>query len=124
MNTSDISSSAEDGTAYINGQIFTVNESQPWAEAFIVSADGAFAVVGKNEDIEAEAKRSNLVIHDLHGAFIMPGIHDAHVHCLYAGLSQLSNANLGLEEVIPPAEAASKLQTAACGCHYAHAFSQ
>ncbi|KAM4057591.1 amidohydrolase family protein [Hirsutella rhossiliensis] len=53
----------------------------------------------------------------------MPGIHDAHVHVMVAGLSQLSTANLGLEEAIPASEAAGKLKTAACGCQYAHAFS-
>ena len=54
----------------------------------------------------------------------MPGIHDAHVHVLIAGLSRFSNANLGLEDVVPASEVAGKLRTAACRCQYAHAFDQ
>ena len=34
-----------------NGKIYTVNESQPWAEAVAVK-DGKFVNVGSNEDIE------------------------------------------------------------------------
>ncbi|KAH6866044.1 putative exoenzymes regulatory protein aepA precursor [Thelonectria olida] len=113
----------EDATAYINGRVYTVDEAQPWAEAFVVSASGIFTLVGTTDDILTEARKKNLVVHDLRSHFIMPGIHDAHVHLLTAGLSHLSNARLGLDEVIPRAEAAGKLQDASCRCEYAHAFS-
>ena len=36
----------ENAIAYLNGRIYTVDESQPWAEAFIVSPSGTFAAVG------------------------------------------------------------------------------
>lgn len=115
---------ADKASAYINGRVYTVDESQPWAEAFIVSSSGIFDAVGTTEEIVAEAKKKNLAIHDLQSQFIMPGIHDAHVHAMMAGFSQLGNANLGLDEVIPASEAAGKLKAAACRCRAAHDFSQ
>ena len=39
---------------YTNGRIYTVNEAQPWAEAFAVK-DGRFVAVGTNEEIGALA---------------------------------------------------------------------
>ncbi|EFY86047.1 hypothetical protein J3459_016418 [Metarhizium acridum] len=112
----------ENATAYINGRVFTVDESQPWAEAFIVSAAGVFALVGSTEAVLAAARESNIVVHDLQSRFVMPGIHDAHVHLLAAGLSHFSNIHLGLDEIIPMSEATAKLRSSACGCEYAHAF--
>ncbi|RDA88588.1 hypothetical protein CP532_5888 [Ophiocordyceps camponoti-leonardi (nom. inval.)] len=113
----------DNGTAYINGRIFTANEAQPEAEAFIVSPDGLFTAVGTTDDIMAQAKRDDLVIHDLRSQFIMPGMHDAHVHMLWAGLYHFSSAGFDVEKSIPAAEAAGKVKSAACACHYAHAFS-
>ncbi|PHH86799.1 hypothetical protein CDD83_9736 [Cordyceps sp. RAO-2017] len=117
------STTPDNATAYVNGRVYTVDEAQPWAEAFVVSPDGLFSAVGSTQEVLAQAERDGLVIYDLGGRFVMPGIHDAHVHALMAGLSRLSNASMGLEASVPAAEAAGKLRTAACGCSYAHAFS-
>ncbi|KAK9439761.1 putative exoenzymes regulatory protein aepA precursor [Metarhizium brunneum] len=87
----------ENATAYINGRVFIVNEQQPWAEAFIVSAEGVFALVGSTETVLAAVRENHIVVHDLGSRFVMPGIHDAHVHLLTAGLSHFSNIHLGLE---------------------------
>ncbi|KID98446.1 Amidohydrolase 3, partial [Metarhizium majus ARSEF 297] len=112
----------ENATAYINGRVFTVDENQTWAEAFIVSAEGVFALVGSTDTVMAAARQHGMVVHDLHGRFVMPGIHDAHVHLLTAGLSHFSNIHLGLDEIMPMSEATDKLKSSSCGCEYAHAF--
>ena len=37
---------------YKNGRIYTVNESQPWAEALAIK-DGRFIAIGDNDDVLA-----------------------------------------------------------------------
>ncbi len=68
----------EPDTIYKNGRIYTVNEDQPWAEAVAIK-DGKFLAVGSNVQIEALRGVTTEVI-DLDGKFVMPGIHDTHVH--------------------------------------------
>ncbi len=65
-------------TVYTNGKIYTVNESQPWAEAVAVK-DGKFLVVGSNADVEEVTGEATAVV-DLGGGFAMPGIGDTHIH--------------------------------------------
>ncbi|NOD37103.1 MULTISPECIES: amidohydrolase [unclassified Ruegeria] len=65
-------------TVFTNGKIYTVNASQPWAEAVAISGD-KFVVVGSNDDAMAVAGESVKVI-DLDGAFVMPGTVDLHSH--------------------------------------------
>jgi len=61
-----------------NGKIYTVNEVQPWVEAVAIK-DGRFMFVGSNEDVKASIGEKTTVI-DLGGKFVMPGLHDPHVH--------------------------------------------
>ena len=63
---------------YTNGMIYTVNEAQPWAEAVAIK-DGAFIVVGSIEDVAAVTGEGTTVV-DLGGQFVMPGLHDTHIH--------------------------------------------
>jgi len=63
---------------FFNGQIYTVNEAQPWAEAILV-VDGIITMVGDNQEVRESASESAKII-DLEGAFMMPGIHDVHMH--------------------------------------------
>lgn len=107
------------GSAYINGRIYTVNSKQPWAEAFSVSADGIFTAVGSNSDIEEKAKRDRLVIYNLQDRFVMPGIHDAHVHMLVSGIALTSHASLpgiGLTNN----NLSEELRKGSCACMYAN----
>ena len=67
-------------TIYMNGKIYTVNEALPWAEAVAIKG-GRFLVVGSNEDVEALTGTDTRVV-DLAGAFVMPGVVDAHIHPL------------------------------------------
>jgi hypothetical protein len=70
-----------------NGKIYTVNESQPWAEAVAVK-DGKFEAVGSNEDIEQMIDSQTEVV-DLKGRFVMPGIYEMHVHATMAALREM-----------------------------------
>lgn len=63
---------------YINGRVYTVNQAQPWAEAVAIK-DGKFIAVGSSADINAMAGNGTKVI-DLNGRFVMPGLHDIHLH--------------------------------------------
>ena len=63
---------------FTNGRIYTVNENTPWVEAVAIR-DGGFIVVGSNASVAAVTGTETQVI-DLRGQFVMPGLHDAHVH--------------------------------------------
>ena len=63
---------------YTNSKIYTVDESQPWAEAVAIK-DGKFIAVGSADDISAVIGDGTEVF-DLGGAFAMPGIGDSHIH--------------------------------------------
>ncbi|MDH4020983.1 MAG: hypothetical protein OEU84_15430, partial [Xanthomonadales bacterium] len=63
---------------YTNGRIYTVNKGQPWVEAVAIR-DGKFLVVGDNEAVAA-VTGDTTDVHDLGGAFAMPGIGDSHIH--------------------------------------------
>lgn len=95
-------------------------EAQPSAEAFIVSPEGLFAAVGNNADIFAIAKEHGLATFDLRSRFVMPGIHDAHMHFLMAGLAQLNEAKL--EYGVTADDIAAKLRDGQCACHYGNVY--
>ncbi|MEM8888564.1 MAG: amidohydrolase [Bacteroidota bacterium] len=67
---------------FFNGEIYTVNPDQAWARAIYVK-DGLIEYVGDDEGGKAMASADAEMI-DLRGAFMMPGIHDVHVHPLEA----------------------------------------
>lgn len=77
-------------TIFINGNIYTVNENQPRAEAIAVK-EGRILAVGSNAEIE-KFKNDNTEVIDLQGNFAMPGFIEGHGH--FAGLGQsLMNLN-------------------------------
>lgn len=120
MATSSSWDSSRDSVAYINGNVYTVNPSQPWAEAFIVSAKGIFTHIGSTSTIKAEALKQDILIYDLRNTFVLPGIHDAHIHLLYTGLAQLGEVQL--PPVVEPSELAHHLSKGACACSYANVY--
>ncbi len=69
--------------AFINGNIYTVNEKQPTAEAVLIEGD-RIKLVGTNEEINQKIDDSTEVI-DLNGKFVMPGFNDAHLHFVSGG---------------------------------------
>jgi predicted amidohydrolase YtcJ len=77
---------------FINGNIYTVNERQPHAEAVAVKA-GKIIFVGSNHDAEAYEGRGTRVV-DLHGNTAVPGLTDSHYHLAGVGAREM---NLNLE---------------------------
>ena len=80
---------------FINGNIYTVNDKQPHAEAIAVKAD-RIVFVGSN----AAAKNyqgANTRVIDLHGETVLPGMTDAHYHFLGVGQREM---NLNLEDFL------------------------
>ncbi|MCZ4279234.1 amidohydrolase [Kiloniella laminariae] len=66
-----------------NAMIYTVNPSQPWAEAMVVD-QGEIIFIGNAKEAESFLTETTQII-DLNGRFVMPGIHDVHMHPLEAG---------------------------------------
>ncbi|KAK4936396.1 hypothetical protein LTR10_022722 [Elasticomyces elasticus] len=115
-----ISSHAQNNSvAYINGRVYTVNKDAAWAEAFIVDPEGKFSDVGTIKEIKAKAQKDNLIISDLRGWFIMPGIHDAHVHMLMSGIAMLSHVKLPMSGLNSDS-VGEELKRGSCLCKYAH----
>jgi predicted amidohydrolase YtcJ len=79
---SSIASAAETAdTIFINGNVYTVNEKQPRAEAIAVNRD-RIIFVGSNE--EAKKFRSEKVV-DLADKTVVPGLTDSHCHIFGIG---------------------------------------
>ncbi|RKK26402.1 hypothetical protein BFJ67_g16677 [Fusarium oxysporum f. sp. cepae] len=97
MSDKDLLNAAHNSVAYINGWVYTVNKTLPWVEAFIVDTNGIFSAVGNTREIVAAAKAASMVVYDLKGRFIMPGIHDAHVHTIVSGSGLLNLAQTGYD---------------------------
>ena len=79
-------------TVYTNGRIYTVSESQPWAEAVAIK-DGKFMIVGSSADVDAVTGEKTAVV-DLDGQFVMPGIVDMHAHPFTGVDLGIGSANL------------------------------
>ena len=80
-----------------NARIYTVDESQPRAEAFAVKGS-RFVAVGRNEDVRPIAGASTTVI-DAGGMTVTPGFIDAHSHPSGAGVDELLQVNVDLRSV-------------------------
>jgi predicted amidohydrolase YtcJ len=71
-----------------NGNIYTVNERQPRAEAIAVKA-GKIIFVGSNKDAKAYEGKGTQVI-DLHGNTVVPGMTDSHYHLMGVGEREMT----------------------------------
>ncbi|HEV7798462.1 MAG TPA: amidohydrolase [Pyrinomonadaceae bacterium] len=71
-----------------NGNIYTVNERQPQAEAVAVKGD-RIIFVGSNQDVQKYVGKSTRVI-DLGGRTMVPGMTDAHHHLSGVGFRELT----------------------------------
>ena len=60
-----------------NGNIITMNEAQPKAEAVLLE-DGIIVAVGSNEELLKEREDADVL--DLDGATVLPGFIDSHSH--------------------------------------------
>lgn len=61
-----------------NGRIFTVDGTQPWAEAVLIRGE-RIHLVGTSAELLAAASPSATVV-DLGGRLVVPGLNDAHAH--------------------------------------------
>ncbi len=69
-----------------NAKIYTVNDAQPWAEALAVK-DGIIQFVGSDADVQSYIGNNTNVV-DLEGLLVMPGMQDAHLHAIEAGMNE------------------------------------
>ena len=79
-------------TIYIGGDIITVDDAQPAAEALAVR-DGAILAVGTRSGIEQNHKGTSTKIVDLGGKTLLPSFIDAHGHYISA-LTVANQVNL------------------------------
>ncbi len=79
---------------FINGNIYTVDDKQPHAEAIAVKGD-RIVFVGANSDAK-KFQTANTRVVDLHGATVFPGMTDAHYHFIGVGQREM---NLNLEGI-------------------------
>lgn len=102
-------------TIFSGGNIITMNDSQPTAEAVAV-ADGKILAVGSATDVAAYHGPGTVEI-DLDGRTLSPGFIDAHVHVANLGM-QAVGANLLAEpdgDVATIDDVIAKLQAFAAG---------
>jgi predicted amidohydrolase YtcJ len=78
----------------LNGNIYTVNQKVPHAEAVAVKGD-RIVFVGTNAAAKSYQGPNTRVV-DLHGATVVPGMTDAHYHFLGVGQREM---NLNLEGI-------------------------
>ena len=87
---------------YTNGRIYTVDDSNPWAEALAIR-DGTILAVGPTEEIERFIGAQTEVV-DLAGKMLMPGIHDMHIHPMEGGMKGrfecAFESSLGMAEIL------------------------
>lgn len=72
-----------DNKILVNANVYTVNAQQPRAEAIAIS-HGRIVAVGSNSDV-GNIALPNLERIDMHGAFVLPGLIDAHLHLEWTG---------------------------------------
>ncbi|MEM9777174.1 MAG: amidohydrolase family protein, partial [Chloroflexota bacterium] len=75
---------------YINGNIITMNDAQPTAEAIGIAGD-KIAVVGSNEEVKAWGGDDTQVV-DIGGKTVIPGLIESHNHISLGAIWQ-SHAN-------------------------------
>ncbi len=114
----DIPPSGTANKVFINGNIFTGNTAQEWADAIYVES-GIIKYVGTNDEAKNQASQvsEKATIIDLNGKMIMPGIQDVHMHPLeaespFAGTCFLSNEETDAEKFIPVLQACAGEQLA------------
>jgi predicted amidohydrolase YtcJ len=79
---------------FTNGNIYTVNERQPRAQAVAIKGD-RIVFVGSNAGAKRYQSRDTRVV-DLRGATVLPGLADAHAHFIGVGQREM---NLNLEGI-------------------------
>jgi predicted amidohydrolase YtcJ len=79
-------------TIYTGGNIVTVNDSQPTAEAIAVK-DGKILAVGARVDVERDYRAQATTVVDLAGKALLPGFLDPHSH-YFSSISVANQVNV------------------------------
>ena len=80
-----------------HGNIFTIDDRPPKAEAVAI-AEGRFFAVGSNDDVLNLKSAATRRI-DLEGKTVVPGFIDAHTHLGYSGLRHLTRLDCDLRSI-------------------------
>src|SRR6266487_4780436 len=91
---------------FVNGNVYTVNEKQPRAEAIAIKGD-RIVFVGSNANAKRFQGGGTRVI-DLHGETVVPGMTDAHYHFIGVGQREM---NLNLEGITSLEDFLAKVKT-------------
>ena len=81
----------------LNGEVYTVNHEQSWAEAIAIT-DGRIIWVGNSEDANQWQGEGTRTI-DLGGKMVLPGFQDIHIHPVHSGVSYQQCALFDVEGV-------------------------
>jgi len=73
---------------YMNGDIITINDSQPTADAIAIK-EGKILAVGTNDNVQKHKSSATRIV-DLEGNTLLPGFIDAHGHVFNTGLQALA----------------------------------
>jgi predicted amidohydrolase YtcJ len=92
FSASAIAQSLNADTIYVQGDILTMNDKAPTAQALAVK-DGRIVAVGDRETVEAQAKGARTQVVDLQGRTVLPGFVDAHSH-YFSSLTVANQCNL------------------------------
>lgn len=83
---------------FINGEFYTLNSNQEWAEAMVIE-DGIIKYIGSNDGVDKYKDNITKII-DLKGKFIMPSFVESHLHPLSTAYDRNFKASLyGLNSV-------------------------
>jgi hypothetical protein len=103
---SRISQQQPASTVLLNGTVYTVNPSQPWAQAVAVRGD-QIVYVGSNQGARALIGKGSRTI-DLKGKLLLPGFVESHIHVLM-GAATTSGVSLTMTDTL--ADIQRKLKT-------------
>lgn len=93
---------------FLNGNIYTVNEDAPHAEAIAICGD-RLLFVGSNDAVK-QYQGPDTVITDFAGRTVIPGIMDNHIHIMIAGanIERLDCVGKSREEILSMVEKDAK----------------
>ncbi len=89
--------------AVVNARVWTGDARRPWADAVAVRGD-RLAAVGSGAEVRKLAAGARVV--DAHGAMLVPGLIDAHVHFIDGGFRL---ASVQLRDAATPAEFVARI---------------
>src|SRR6185437_11127255 len=98
-----------------DGAIYTLDAKRPWASVIAIH-DGRIAFVGEYGETALTPYLKDARIIDLHGAMVLPGFHDSHMHLLSGGL-RLIQCDLGPAKTLQDAEAIIRADAAVRPAH-------